>query len=321
MELYRMGPPNTKHKILLTGGAGFIGSHVAQAYLEAGHPVVIVDNLSTGKKENIPPQAEFYQADIGDLAAMEEIFKKERPVVVNHHAAQIDVRFSVARPVADAKTNILDGIQLLELSKKRGVQKWIFASTGGALYGETPAVGAAEETAIRPVSPYGVSKFCLENYLEFYGRSYSLQYAILRYANVYGPRQIPEAEAGVVAIFTGCLMKGKIPTIYGDGRQQRDFVYVEDVAQANLKALNLAANSTVNIGSGKGTTVLELLLLLQKELKSDLSPKFASPRLGEIFRSVVDNSHAQKALGWRPQTSLAEGLKKTIAWQKAMDKR
>ncbi|MBI4224028.1 MAG: GDP-mannose 4,6-dehydratase, partial [Deltaproteobacteria bacterium] len=189
------------------------------------------------------------------------------------------------------------------------------------LYGETPDQGAAEESPIHPASPYGVSKFCLEQYIGFYARSRGLQYTILRYANVFGPRQIPESEAGVVAIFIGSLLNGKTPTIYGDGGQRRDFVYVGDVAQANLRALANTDNAVVNIGTGRGTTIQQLLELLQGELTTGLKPRYAPKRPGEIFQSIVDNSRARNILGWQPQTSLSEGLKKTIAWQKTMDKR
>lgn len=311
-----MAASNTKQKILLTGGAGFIGSHVAQAYLKAGYPVVIVDNLSTGKKENIPSQARFYQADVGDLKEMKKIFQKEKPAVVNHHASQIDVRFSVENPAEDARQNILGGLSLLDLSVKEGVQKWIFASTGGALYGEVPKEKAKENTPIRPTSPYGTSKYCFEKYLELYAKLYPLSYTILRYANVYGPRQIPKAEGGVIAVFIQAMLAQKNPTLFGDGDQKRDFVYVEDVAQANLKALNSRAQGPINIGTGLTTTILELFALLKKELKFKGNSKFAPKRPGEIYRSVLENGLAGKILAWSPQTELRAGLRETIRWQK-----
>lgn len=311
-----METANTKQKILITGGAGFIGSHVAEAYLKAGYPVVIVDNLSTGKKENIPSQARFYQADVGDGKTMEKIFRKEKPAVVNHHASQIDVRFSVENPAEDARQNILGGLSLLDLSVKEGVQKWIFASTGGALYGEVPKEKAKENTAVHPVSPYGTSKYCLEKYLELYAKLHPLSYTILRYANVYGPRQIPKAEGGVVAVFIQAMLAQKNPTLFGDGDQKRDFVYVKDVAQANLKALNSRAQGPINIGTGLTTTILELFALLKKELKFKGNSKFAPKRPGEIYRSVLENELARKILAWSPQTELRAGLRETIRWQK-----
>lgn len=305
---------DTKQKILITGGAGFIGSHVAEAYLNAGHKVVIVDNLSTGRSANVPPQAHFYRTDIGNLTAMEKIFKKERPNILNHHAAHIDVRTSINQPNLDAKINILDGLGLLELSRKYGIQKWIYSSTGGALYGEVPKGKAKENTPIHPISPYGTSKYCLEKYLELFGRLYRLKYTILRYANVYGPRQIPKAEGGVVALFIQTMLTQKNPTIFGEGNQKRDFVYVEDVAQANLKALNNRAQGSINIGTGLATSVLELFALLKKELGFKGNPKFAPKRTGEIFRSVVAIAKAKKTLHWEPHISLTAGLSKTLAW-------
>lgn len=312
---------NAKQKILVTGGAGFIGSHVAEAYLKAGHKVVVVDNLSTGKRKNVPKLAKFYRADIRNAKRMEAIFKKERPKVVNHHAGQIDVRYSVAHPAEDAKVNVLAGIGLLELSLKYGVQKWIYASTGGALYGEVPKGKAKEDGPIDPISPYGTAKYSLEKYLELFGRLRRLrlrrlQYTILRYANVFGPRQIPKAEGGVVAVFIDTLLQGRRPTIFGSGRQQRDFVYVEDVARANLKALNRAEGEAVNIGRGKPTSILELFSLLQKELKLKGNPKFAPKRPGEVFRSVLAIKKAKQLLNWQPTTSLTAGLEKTIAWHR-----
>lgn len=313
---------NSKHKILVTGGAGFIGSHVAQAYCDEGFSVVVVDNLSTGRKENIPPQALFYKADISDAKALEEIFKKEKPQVVNHHAAQIDVRESVAHPEYDSQINILAGISLLELSRKYGCKKWIYASTGGALYGEVPNLPAKESTPIEPISPYGTSKYCLEKYITLYGRLYGLQYTILRYANVYGPRQIPKAEGGVVAVFINAMMQNNPVTIFGDGDQQRDFVYVEDVANANLLSLHGADQKIINIGTGGTTSVRTLFNLLKKELQYPGAPKFAPKRPGEIVRSVLDPGLAKKLLHWEPSNALNTGLQKTIDWaQKGLDKK
>lgn len=300
--------------VLVTGGAGFIGSHVAEAYLNAGLKVVIVDNLSTGQLDNVPTKAKFYQADICDAKELEKIFQKEKPDIINHHAAQIDVRLSITNPAEDAKTNILGGIQLLELSQKFRVKKWIYGTTGGALYGEVPNKPAQENSSIEPISPYGTSKYCLEKYLALYGHLYGLKYTILRYANVYGPRQIPEAEGGVIAIFTNAMLQGKELTIFGDGHQKRDFVYVEDVAKANLLSLNSADQKIINIGTAKATSIQALFNILKKELKYQGYPKFASKRAGEIYRSVLDIEQAKKVLRWEPDHPINTGLQKTIAW-------
>ncbi len=301
-------------KILITGGAGFIGSHAAQAYCDEGFQVVVVDNLNSGKEENIPSQAKFYRADITDAAAIEKIFQKEKPEAVNHHAAQIDVRESVANPEKDAQINILGGIVLLELSRKYGVQKWIYASTGGALYGEVPNQPAKESAAVEPLSPYGASKYCLEKYIALYGKLHGLNYTILRYANVYGPRQIPKAEGGVVAVFIDTLLQNKAPVIFGDGDQKRDFVYVEDAAKANLLAFQRADHQIINIGTGQATGIQALFNLLKKELKYQGYPKFAPKRPGEIYRSVLDPERAKKVLRWEAAHSLSAGLQKTIRW-------
>lgn len=316
-----MPKDNSKQKILLTGGAGFIGSHVAECYLNEGWEVVIVDDLSTGKEKNIPAGALFYKADICDASAMEKIFRKEKPAVVNHHAAQIDVRFSVAHPEEDARKNILGGLGLLELSRKYGVQKWIYASSGGALYGEVPNEPARENTLIQPLSPYGTSKYCLEKYIELYFQLYQLNTTILRYANVYGPRQIPKAEGGVVARFVDRMSQKERPTIFGDGNQERDFVYVEDIARANVLALPQGERerpSIINIGTGKTTTINTLFQLLKKELNFQENPIFGPKRPGEIFRSVLDGNLAEKRLGWGPSISLNEGLRKTIHWTRTL---
>ena len=328
---------NSKHKIVVTGGAGFIGSHVAQVYCDAGLEVVVIDNLSSGKKENIPAAAKFYKADICDAKAMGAIFEKEKPTVVNHHAAQIDVQTSIANPAEDAQINICGGLNLLELSRKHGVEQWIYASSGGALYGEIKNAAATETAAVNPISPYGISKYGLEKYIELYGRLYNLNYSILRYANVYGPRQIAKAEGGVVAIFIQNILKGEAPTIYGDGNQSRDYVFVEDVAEANVQALPhhlfpdrrpaLRAKQVVglknrekkiiNIATGVEASILGLFDSLKKELKFHGNPKFAPQRPGEIVRSLLDPSLAKRILNWEATASLKEGLQKTIAWTRS----
>ncbi|MGZ8430646.1 MAG: NAD-dependent epimerase/dehydratase family protein, partial [Candidatus Deferrimicrobiaceae bacterium] len=241
-------------KILLTGGAGFIGSNIADAYAEAGHEVFVIDNLSSGKKENVPAAARFVLCDIGSDTAVEAI-RTFRPEVVNHHAAQINVRASVADPMVDAEVNILGTIRLLEACREYGVRKFLFASSGGAGYGEQDVYPADETHPTRPVSPYGAAKIAAELYLHFYRTQYGLDYTALRYANVYGPRQDPHGEAGVVAIFCERLLRGQTAIVNGDGEQTRDYVYVGEVVRANLAALDRGGGRSLNIGTGIETSV------------------------------------------------------------------
>ncbi len=304
-------------QILVTGGAGFIGSNVVNAYLKKGHRVVIVDNLSTGKLKNIPKKAKFYKADICDFKTLEKIFKKEKFNIVNHHAAQIDVRASLARPQWDAKINILGGMNLLELCHKYRVKKFIYGSTGGALYGEMGKNPPDENSLIRSLSPYGVSKYCLERYLLLYQTLYGLPFTVLRYSNVYGPRQNPLGEGGVIAIFIHSFLTGKTPTIFGNGKQLRDFVFVEDVAKANLLALHRAPNKAINIGCGKTTSILQLFDILKEKFCSDIKPKWKPARRGEILKSGLHIDTAKRVLRWYPSHTLKEGLTKTIFWQKS----
>jgi len=300
-------------KILVTGGAGFIGSNVSDALVKEGHEVAVVDNLSTGKEENINPEVKFYNIDLLDIESLELVFREFKPDVVNHHAAQIDVRKSVKDPAFDAETNIIGSINLFELSINYGVRRIIFASTGGALYGEPKALPASEDTPIEPLSPYGVAKYCVENYLNYFKRLYGIERVILRYANVYGPRQDPLGEAGVVAIFTGKILKGEKPVIYGDGTQTRDYIYVEDVVKANVLALE-GKEGVYNIGTGKETSVNELIEVFSKVLGREIKPEYAPPRIGEVSRISLDGERARKELGFVPKYSLPEGIRKTIEW-------
>ena len=299
-------------KLVLTGGAGFIGSHIAEAYLKEGLEVVVVDDLSHGKKENIPQGAKFYQLDICEQEALEEIFEKEQPELVNHHSAQIDVRRSVAEPVFDARVNILGSLNLLELSRKYQVKKFIFASTGGALYGEQKEFPATEHHPIRPVSPYGVAKASVELYLYYYHQVHGLEYVSLRYSNVYGPRQDPFGEAGVVAIFCQKLLSGETPIINGSGEQTRDFVYVKDVVRANLSALKPGLVGAFNISTGKETAINQLYQIITRIAGKNQKPVYGPAKPGEAFRSCLDNSLAQKTLGWKPEVDLETGLKFTL---------
>ena len=304
-------------KILVTGGAGFIGSNIVDAYIEAGHEVAVVDNLSTGKKENLNPQAKFYNIDVRDkkLAAVIAEFS---PEIINHHAAQIDVRKSVSNPIYNADVNELGTLNLLEAAVKAKVPKIIFSSTGGALYGEVEnKAGADEKTPIEPLSPYAITKRSIELYLYAYSVNHGLTYTILRYGNVYGPRQDPLGEAGVIAIFCGKMLKGEQPTIYGDGKQLRDYVYVGDVAKANLLALTEGKNNTFNVGAGIGTSVNELFAVLKNLMDFKKDAVYAPPRIGELFRSVLNCQKIKKELGWQAKTDIKQGLQSTLDWYKA----
>lgn len=303
-------------KILVTGGAGFIGSHVVDKYIGEGHEVAVVDNLSTGFRENINPKARFYETNICDANAIEDIFQRERPAVVNHHAAQMDVRHSVNDPVFDATTNILGSLNLILASVKHQVRKFIYISTGGAIYGEPKYLPVDENHGVNPESQYGVSKHSVEHYLYLYWRQSDLTYTILRYPNVYGPRQNPKGEAGVIAIFIGKMLEGVTPTIFGNGEQIRDYVHVNDIVRANSLALAKGDGEIYNIGSGTGTTVNELYRLLSSILSFRSAPTYAPPRTGELQRIYLDAQKAKQRLGWAAQTSIEEGLRLTVEWAK-----
>ncbi len=302
-------------KILVTGGAGFIGSNVVDALVKDGHEVTVLDNLSTGKEENINPEVKFYNIDLLDLESLELVFREFKPDVVNHHAAQIDVRKSVEDPAFDAETNVIGSVNIFELAVNYGVRRIILSSTGGALYGELTKLPASENSSIEPLSPYGVSKYCVENYLNYFKHLYGLERVILRYSNVYGPRQDPLGEAGVVAIFTGKILKGENPVIYGDGTQTRDYLYVDDVVRANLLAMD-GKEGTYNIGTGIETSVNELLGIFAGLLSKEVNPQYSQARKGEVHRISLDGERARKELGFAPKYSLEEGLKKTIEWYK-----
>lgn len=298
-------------KILVTGGAGFIASQIADAFINEGHKVFIIDDLSTGFEKNINPKAEFIKADICDLA-LSKLFEKEKFDLINHHAAQMDVRRSVADPVFDANINILGTINLLKNAVKTGVKKFMFASTGGAVYGEQKYFPADEQHPANPLSPYGISKLSVEKYLYFYKVQYNLNYTILRYANIYGPRQNPFGEAGVVAIFSSKLINGEQPVINGTGEQTRDYVFVGDVVQANLITTNDKESDIYNIGTGKETNVNQLFGLLNKIIGKNKEEKHGPAAPGEQLRSVITSDKIFKKFGWRPSAALEEGLKKTV---------
>ncbi|MFC1484877.1 NAD-dependent epimerase/dehydratase family protein [bacterium] len=302
-------------KILVTGGAGFIGSNVVDAYLQQGHEVTIIDNLSTGRRENINPKAEFIEMDIQDKG-MDKIFKEKKFDILNHHAAQIDVRISVTDPCFDANVNIIGSLNLLENAKKYKVKKVIFISTGGAIYGECEAPKNECDKA-RPISPYGIAKYTIENYIKFYSSIYGLNYTILRYANVYGPRQNPKGEAGVVSVFSTNMLNKKDSIIFGDGMQERDYVFVGDIVKANVLVLDVdnAKNKTVNIGTGVGTNVNDLYSKMADVYGYNVDPKYTEKRAGEIERSILDVSKMDRLFRIKP-CSLEEGLKFTAEYYK-----
>lgn len=303
-------------KILVTGGAGFIGSHIVDKYIDLGHQVVVIDNLVTGFKKFINLKAKFYQVDICDREALENIFISEKPELINHHAAQMDVRKSVADPKFDAETNIIGFLNLLEAAKRNGAKKVIFASSGGAVYGDADELPTPETYPCHPASPYGISKLTSEYYLDFYAKVYGLNYIALRYGNVYGPRQNPHGEAGVVAIFMQKLLKGEQPKITGDGKQSRDFVYVEDVVNANVLALNFEENLLVNIGTSYGTAINELYGQIQIVCHTKMPKSYIPKRSGEQEVSLLDISLAKKEFNWQPKFDLITGLAKTATYFK-----
>lgn len=299
-------------KILVTGGAGFIASHLTDAFINEGHSVTVLDNLSTGFEKNINPKAKFIKADICDKN-LSELFDEEKFDVVNHHAAQMDVRKSVADPAYDANTNIIGTLNLLQNCIKTGVKKFMFASTGGAVYGEQNYFPADENHPTSPLSPYGISKLAVEKYLYFYKVQYNLNYTVLRYANIYGPRQNAMGEAGVVAIFTTKLLNGEQPVINGSGKQTRDYVYVGDVVKANLLTLlNNSESEIFNVGTGKETDVNELFHSLNNLIGSNKEEKHGPAAPGEQMRSVITSEKIFKKFNWKPSTLLGNGLKKTI---------
>lgn len=303
-------------KIIVTGGAGFIGSHIVDAYVKAGHRVAVIDNLSFGSVKNIHPKAKLYKADVKDLESLWKIFAKEKPDAVNHHAGIADVHASVGNPMPTFETNVTGTMNVLLAFNAHGEgnrRRFIFASSGGAVYGEPKRIPAREGTPALPISPYGLSKFLGEKMIEFYGRQSGFSYMILRYANVYGPRQKPKGEAGVVPVFRELMEQGKRPKIFGDGTKTRDYVFVEDIARANLLALRKGKNEVLNFGSGAQTSDKKLFDLIAVELKFRQKPVYAPFRKGEIYKTALDAGRAKKIIGWQPKTSLLKGIKITLA--------
>jgi len=300
-------------KVLVTGGAGFIGSHIVDALIEQGHQVVVVDNLATGFSENINPSARFYEVNICDKE-LADIFEQERPEIVSHQAAQMVVARSVNEPIFDAQENILGSLNVILNCVRFGVKKIIYASSGGAVYGEPQYLPVDEKHPINPVSQYGISKHTVEHYLHLYGLQYGLNYVVLRYPNVYGLRQNPDGEAGVVAIFASQMLKGEQPTIYGSGDKTRDYTHVSDVVAANLLAMEQGNNDIYNIGTGVETSDKEMFDTLSEVLGYSGEPRYAPVRPGEIYRICLDASKAQRELAWQARLSLKEGLLQTIGY-------
>ncbi|MEW6325581.1 MAG: NAD-dependent epimerase/dehydratase family protein [Nitrospirota bacterium] len=298
-------------KVLVTGGAGFIGSHLVDRLIEENYAVVVVDDLSTGKRKQVNREATFYKADILS-SRLERIFRKERPEVVSHHAAQINVRRSLKDPIFDAQVNILGLLNVLQQSVRYGVRRVTLASSGGAIYGEQQTFPATEEHAAHPLSPYGVSKLADEHFLYYFRQSAGLQTASLRYSNVYGPRQDPFGEAGVVSIFIQKLLRGETPLINGTGRQTRDFIFVEDVVEANMAVLHSGVEGVYNVGTGRETSVNELCAELKQLIGADVREQHGPEIPGEVLRSCLDPTRLQKATDWTPRVPLTEGLKRTV---------
>ena len=297
-------------RILVTGGAGFIASHVAEAFVLAGHEVLVVDNLSTGRRKNLPPGADFAEMSIND-EAFAGLVRDFSPEVIDHHAAQMDVRRSVQDPIFDATENVLGSLRLMIAAVSAGVRKIVYASTGGATVSQIPV---SESLLPNPVCQYGVSKHTVEHYLFVYKRLYGLDYTVLRYPNVYGPRQNPQGEAGVVAIFAGQMLRGERPTVFGDGSKSRDYVHVRDIARANLLALDAGSGCVLNLGSGRETTDREVFDAVAAAVGYEDEPEYAQVRPGEVYRICLDASSAAERLGWVPSIEFRAGAYETVKW-------
>ncbi|MFN3286623.1 MAG: NAD-dependent epimerase/dehydratase family protein [bacterium] len=303
-------------RVLVTGGAGFVGSHVVEVLRAAGHRVAVVDVLDPGRAEFVPEGVPLYRVDVASRQ-LEEVFQEERPQAVCHHAAQASVAVSVREPLRDAQVNVLGTLNVLECCVRYGVGRVLFASTGGAIYGEPDRLPVSEDHPTRPVSPYGVHKLCAEQHLAAYGHLYGLRWIALRYGNVYGPRQDPYGEAGVVAIFCVAMLEGRQPVIFGDGQHTRDYVYVEDVARANLLALETDVQGVFNVGTGVETPTREIFERVRDATGFSGEPRYAPARPGDVRRICLDIARAERVLGWRPQVTLAEGIARTVAWFRA----
>ncbi len=303
-------------KILVTGGAGFIGSNLVDRYIAEGHEVSIIDNLATGRRSNINPDASFHEVSITDAEAVAGVCAQERPEVVSHHAAQMDVRRSVSEPQFDAEANVIGTINVIEAGRAVGARKFIFASSGGAIYGDAEVVPTPETAPLQPISHYGASKRAGELYFELYGRLYDLAYTVLRYANVYGPRQNPHGEAGVNAIFANMMLRGESPTIFGRGDKTRDYVFVGDVVEANVRALERGDGQVLNIGTGAQTTDQEVYDAVAAAVGYDEPANYGDERAGDVRHSCIDASRAREVLGWEPTVEFREGVRQTVEYQR-----
>jgi len=305
-------------KVLVTGGAGFIASHVVDRLIKDGHSVAIVDDLSTGFAANINPKARFYKMDIRDHA-LSEVFEKERPDMVDHHAAQMAVIRSLKEPEFDADVNIIGSLKIILNCVKHHVKKLVYISTGGAVYGEPQYLPTDEAHPINPISQYGITKHTVEHYLFLYNLTDGLKYTALRYPNVYGPRQYPYGEAGVTAIFSARMLKGEAPTIFGDGEQLRDYVYVDDIVEANILAMTNAAsdNQILNIGSGRGASVNEIFRIIKQATGFDGEAISAPARKGEVYKIYISADKAKKVIGWTPKVSFEDGLRRLVEYQRS----
>jgi len=301
-------------KVLVTGGAGFIGSHITDRLIASGHEVVVVDNLSTGKREYINPHSKFHEVDITDQEKLLKVFHDEKPDVVTHHAAQVNVRVSMADPHLDARINIMGSLNVLRCAIEYNVKKIIFASTGGAIYGEPERIPVDENAPTHPLSPYGIAKLTVEKYISVICGLNGLPYTILRYSNVYGPRQIVKGESGVIAIFTQRMLEGKEPVIFGDGKHTRDYVYVSDVVDANMLAIKGGDGSTFNIGTGIETDVNEVYLHLEEKLQSGIKPRHGPEIQGEVRHIALDCSKIRNELDWTPHYDFDSGVKDTVEY-------
>lgn len=300
-------------RCMVTGGAGFIGGHLAERLVAEGHEVSVVDNLSTGRRDNAPDAAKLHEMDI-NAPALSGVFEEARPEIVFHQAAQVNVRKSVEDPAFDARQNILGSINLLECAKASGVRKIVYASSGGACYGEPETLPADEDTPIRPLCQYGASKYTVEKYVELYGRLYGLDYTVLRYANVYGPRQDPHGEAGVVAIFSELLLQGNRPRIFGDGTKTRDYVFVKDVVEANILSMDKGSGGVYNVGTGQRTTDTDIYEAVRAATGARAEAIYEDFRPGEVKHICLDNARIRRELGWAPTVGFAQGVEEAVAF-------
>ncbi len=303
-------------RILVTGGAGFIGSHVADRYIELGHEVAVLDDLSSGKPENVNPRAKLFRMSLLD-EGLAGVFGEFRPDVVCHHAAQVNVRRSVDAPEFDAAVNVVGSVRLFQAAAAHGCGKVIYASSGGACYGDPPKLPAREDTPVRPLCPYGVSKYAAEKYLQLFALLGGLRFTVLRYANVYGPRQDSHGEAGVVAIFSELLLEGKRPTIFGDGTKTRDYVFVSDIVQANVLALEAGDGGAYNVGTGREVSDDQVFAAVRDAVGVKIEPVHSEFRKGEVRRIALDASRIRDELGWRPSVAIEQGIPKAVEFYRA----